>query len=279
MGSVVEILDENDGYWIKIQNDEPYKGYVTTMSLCRVSADELDAYNQAAKVIVTARHSAVYEEPSEDSLMLSDLVDGDILVDMVPRCCREVVVMIAVLPGWKMVRLPDGKTGYVKQDDVCCYDHWKEGIRESWKDFTDNIVKTAYRYHGTPYLWGGESSKGFDCSGLTRHVFYMNGVLLPRNASQQAKTGKDLHIDYTAPMKQRCAPLRKGDLIFFGTPYSLSGKERVTHVGIYIANGEFIHCAQVVRVNSLYPGARNYYDGAERFFKATRHSPSTDPTF
>ena len=58
------------------------------------------------------------------------------------------------------------------------------------KDSPETIVATAYRFFGVPYLWGGTSVKGMDCSGFTKTVYFLNGVLLPRDASQQVARGR-----------------------------------------------------------------------------------------
>ncbi|MDR1043685.1 MAG: C40 family peptidase [Candidatus Adiutrix sp.] len=86
---------------------------------------------------------------------------------------------------------------------------------------------TARKYIGVPYELGGQSPKGFDCSGLTAYVYQRHGVRLPRTSAKQAKVGR-------AVKKSR---LRPGDLVFFST----AKKGRVSHVGIYVGDGKFIH--------------------------------------
>lgn len=113
-----------------------------------------------------------------------------------------------------------------------------------------DIIATAKQYIGAPYLWGGTTPSGFDCSGFVQYVFAQHGVTLPRTSSQQYQMG-------TAVGKPELAT---GDLVFFGT----SG---VSHLGIYIGDGQFIHSSssQGVTVSSLsnsYWSAR--YIGAKR---------------
>ena len=118
-----------------------------------------------------------------------------------------------------------------------------------------SIVKTAENFIGIPYRWGGSSSKGFDCSGLTMTVYRLNGLNLPRTSIKQWKVGKPV-------LRSR---LIKGDLVFFAT----SGWKKISHVGIYKGNNKFIHASgsgKKIRTDSLsskyykskYVGARTY---------------------
>ena len=120
----------------------------------------------------------------------------------------------------------------------------------------NEIVSTARRFIGTPYAWGGSSQQeGFDCSGLTMTVYKLNGLNLPHSSRQQYKIG--------TPVKK--SNLQKGDLVFFAT----SRGRKVSHVGIYMGNNQFIHAPSYnkhVRTESLsnsyfrenYVGARTY---------------------
>lgn len=89
------------------------------------------------------------------------------------------------------------------------------------------LVETARGFLGTPYLWGGTTEQGFDCSGLTQAVYQLGGLRLPRSAQAQFDAGR--------PVAE--ADLQPGDLVFF----ALGGGSRVSHVGLYLGGGTFIH--------------------------------------
>lgn len=128
--------------------------------------------------------------------------------------------------------------------------------RSGQGDLRTELVSTVRRFIGVPYRWGGENRKnGFDCSGLTMVSYRLNGLNLPRNSRAQFKAGH-----FVAKKN-----LKKGDLVFFAT----KGGKRVTHVGMYIGYGKFIHAprtGKTVRVAKLsssffrktYVGGRSY---------------------
>ena len=136
-------------------------------------------------------------------------------------------------------------------------DHTAAKIQSSGKgNLRDELVRTARRFIGVPYRWGGEDKKnGFDCSGLTMVCYRLNGLNLPRNSRSQYKSGR------WVPK----AELRKGDLVFFAT----RGGNRVSHVGMYIGDDRFIHAPRTgkkVQIEKLsnswfakrYMGGRSY---------------------
>lgn len=120
----------------------------------------------------------------------------------------------------------------------------------------EEVARTAVSFVGVPYLWGGTSAaEGFDCSGLTMAVYQLIGLDLPRSSQQQFETGTPVERDM----------LRKGDLVFFSTKDS----QKVSHVGLYIGDGRFVHApgqGKKISLESLstpyytarYAGARSY---------------------
>lgn len=237
MGSVVQI-DSTDRYWCHVHAMEPeYSGWINEMQLSRLQPGYLDAYIASPKYICTEDVTRVWESPSTESARLTEVVLGDIV-----RCGAETKGRFA------QVLLPDGRTGWMLRSCIEDFTQWSRKTKAS----AEGVEAVARKMLGTPYMWGGTSVKGADCSGLTRMAFFMNGILLPRNASQQARMGKQL------PLKMES--WRKGDLLFFGTEPAPGRKASVSHVAIYLGDGKIIHSSQIVRINSLIPGAPDYHE-------------------
>jgi cell wall-associated NlpC family hydrolase len=130
------------------------------------------------------------------------------------------------------------------------------GILARTSNIARQLTRSALRFLGTPYVFGGTSTSGFDCSAYVQHVFAMVGISLPRTADAQ----------YDAGHKAVGGP-RPGDLVFFET-YT----EGVSHVGIYLGHGEFVHASSshgvmVSKLSESYWASR--YLGAKRLI-ATR---------
>ena len=117
----------------------------------------------------------------------------------------------------------------------------------------DKIIKNAKQYLGVPYVWGGTSPSGFDCSGFTHYVFLKNGITIPRTSALQYNEGTWVSKDQ----------LRPGDLVFF-TTY----KPGPSHVGIYIGNGQFVHASSGAEQVTISDLTKNYY--MQRYIGAKR---------
>lgn len=116
--------------------------------------------------------------------------------------------------------------------DLDALESRRNHIAQSAIDYNkENILKNAKQHLGGKYVWGGTHPKGFDCSGYTQYIYKKEGVSIPRTAYAQSKVGKEVSR----------FRLKKGDLLFFLT--DKSRKIPVTHVGIYIGDGKFIHAA------------------------------------
>ncbi|MCF7886474.1 MAG: C40 family peptidase [Candidatus Marinimicrobia bacterium] len=222
-------LYEQDGNWFFIQTQNDYKGWINSSNIQIASNETLENWKHSKKIIFTGHYGTVYQKKDKSSSPVSDLVMGDIL-----RLEKE-------YKNWYKVTFPDGRSGYLTKSQAIPLSEYYNQIELNM----NSIVKLARSFLGTSYLWGGTSSKAVDCSGFVKLVFIMHGITLPRNASEQSKVGKSIPID------KHYKNLQAGDLLFFG-------KNKVTHVGIYLGNYEYIHASGYVKINSLDKAAPNY---------------------
>lgn len=247
MGTPLRVL-EKSSYWLRVQTPEGYIAWVTEGSLQRMNETEYTAWKNSKRMIITNYFTIFYAKPNTNAEVVSDGVWGNI------------VEYLGVSGNFYCVKLPKGNKVYVKKTDAQDFSKWLA----TRKPNTENIVKTAKHFVGFPYLWAGTSAKAMDCSGFSKTSYYLNGIILRRDASQQAKTGENIEL---TPKFEK---LQKGDLLFFGSKATEKRGERITHVGIYIEDGTFIHCATTVRINSLFKDKDNYYPSSHRLVRAQR---------
>jgi cell wall-associated NlpC family hydrolase len=122
----------------------------------------------------------------------------------------------------------------------------------------EGLVRTGIRFLGVPYLWGGNTPLGFDCSGLVQRIFRLHGRLLPRDSDQQARIG--VLREGTGP-----AVFEPGDLLFFGR-----SADRVTHVGMVLPDRTFLHAYGQVIVSSLDASHPAFHPGVASIFLQAR---------
>ncbi len=244
--------DEN---WLKVQTDDNYSGWVHTKQIRLLGEDE--QYPTPAHTHrVNALWAFVREKPDIHSAHLT------------------IAPMGAWLEGqewhgdWLHVRLPDGREGWVSVQDVTS--QWVtvtrigslrvEGMVISRGESTERyvvpragwqnaLVYTARRLLGVPYLWGGSSPFGLDCSGFVQLVYRMCGLVIPRDADLQAEFGRTIEVSPS--------DVQPGDLIFFAggnDPH----RRTVTHVGMIVDGEHFIHSSGGVGVN-ITPLDEPYY--------------------
>jgi cell wall-associated NlpC family hydrolase len=235
MGRVVRVW-KAARHWFYVQSSDGYLSWIESGSFVPCTRKQTDAWTNAPLLIVTAFEERVLDKPSSDSESVSDVVMGDLLKRTGER------------KDWFSVELPDGRAGFLPKKAATDYKAWIQARRPT----ADNIEKTARMFLGRPYLWGGNSPKGLDCSGFCKLTFLMNGIELNRNASEQVRQGAEVPLDATF------SKLRKGDLLFFGWAHTEDGPEWITHVAIYLGNKLFIQSAERVRISSLDPAAANY---------------------
>lgn len=248
LGTPVRVLKEDDGFYL-IQTPDQYIAWVDEDAIKIISKDEYDKWYSSDKVIFIKEFGFSFIEADKQSERISDLVIGNILVK------------IGEQEGFTKVKYPDGREAFVETYELKDFNEWLSYAYPT----RENIIKTAKLFIGNPYLWGGTSAKGLDCSGFTKTVYFLNGVLLDRDASQQVKKGIEVDTENNFDNVQ------KGDLLFFGVKSKDGLRKRITHVGIYIDNLEFIHEAGKVKYNSFDKNAQNFSKYRLKNFAGSRN--------
>ena len=228
MGTPVRILD-NRGGWYLVQMPDSYIGWIRS-TVAELTDDEMAAWKESDRIIYLGNTGVITDSRGET---VSDIVFGGVLVRSGSRADK-----------WSVV-LPDGRTGEVKKGETAEFSEWAGSASIE----PQGLVSFARSFMGTPYLWGGTSSKGLDCSGFTKTIYLSGGVIMTRDASGQYKYGDEVSIEKPS---ESLAP---GDLLYFG-----SVKGRITHTGMFIGDTEFIHASGsgMVIVNSFDSTRTNY---------------------
>ena len=242
MGTPVRVLKENDG-WLLVQTPDQYIAWTNATSVKQMKRSEINDWRNADRIIYTDTYGVISGDNKLTSVV-SDLVAGAIVVKKSER--KNIIE----------VTLPDGRSGYVSNQKWLNLKQWKDTVSA----IPSKLIANGERFLGFPYLWGGTSSKGIDCSGFVKTIYFLSGIILERDASQQFKHGKE--VDITTGWKN----LQKGDLLFFGS----KATKRITHVGMYIGDSELIHSSGSVRINSLDPGNDNYSEHLSSIFVGAR---------
>jgi gamma-D-glutamyl-L-lysine dipeptidyl-peptidase len=166
MGSVLRVWKTKTN-WFLVQTSDHYLGWTEGGSFVACTKEESDAWQAGPLLIITALEERILEKPSEDAPPVSDVVQ----CDLVKRVSTE--------GPWFKVALPDGRTGYVPTNAAADFAVWQKERQPT----AENIERTARIFMGRPYFWGCNSARGFDCSGFTQLVFFLNGLELSRNAA------------------------------------------------------------------------------------------------
>ncbi|MBQ9873343.1 MAG: C40 family peptidase [Thermoguttaceae bacterium] len=236
MGTPVRIIDRTDG-WVLIQNFDGYLGYTFAGSVAPLTKEEYDAWLASARLVATESRSWIYAEPSRESGIVSDLTAG----------CVVVWKNKETRDGFYRVETPDGRLGWIPESEATEWGEWL-ATREL---NAENLIATARRFLGSPYVWGGATTNGVDCSGLVSLSFRLNGWTILRDVSQIRREGIDVDIS------NGWRAFQPGDLLIFGSKRK-DGSISWRHVGIYIGEGRFVHSATSVHENSLDPDSPIY---------------------
>lgn len=236
MGTPLRVLAA-DGDWYRVQSPDGYISYIPSSSVVLRTSEEMAQWRRAPRFIVVSPWQ-VQAFRTADATGVRDVV-----TDLVNGCIVEIPASVPNVQNGKLeILLPDGRRAFVDAKAMASVTEWAA------QDFNaDRILDTAYSMEGTPYLWGGTSTKAIDCSGLAKVSYFSNGIILMRDASQQATTGTRIE----AKDWRQCRP---GDLLFFGNAKT----GRVTHVAIYDSKGNYVHSSGRVKRNSVDPDAESY---------------------
>jgi cell wall-associated NlpC family hydrolase len=230
-GEVLEPLLHEDG-WVLVRLPDQYVGWVRDWHVGVVLANVPEEFTRRANARVASTVAALASSPEQGADPLGETILG------------TRVVVSRKQHGWAAVELPGARSGYLPEAAL------RDGAGP-WTGGIASLLAMLRRFLGVPYLWGGKSPKGFDCSGLVQFAFALHGLQLPRDADEQAQCG--LAVDAPEP----------GDLHFFG-------KERVTHVAVAETPRRFLHARGEVRVNALRPGDPGYDAELHALWRGTR---------
>jgi len=244
LGTPVQVLKKQGGYYL-VRTPDGYLSWTDATAVSVMDKAAFEEWKKSKRIIFTSDFGHAFSKADMNSSRVSDLVNGNILV------------LIGEEKAYYQVIFPDKRKGYIKKTDAQLFSNW---LKKPNPD-AEAILATAKTLIGVPYLWGGTSIKGVDCSGFTKTSYFLNGIIIPRDASQQALVGEDIpvlegdSISLTKCLKN----LKAGDLLFFAAA-KLKGTSggRITHTAIYMGDGKFIQSAGMVRINSLKPDAANF---------------------
>jgi SH3-like domain-containing protein len=195
-GTVGELLKE-DGRWVFVRLSDGYLGWLYRPYLSEFKAQDAPRLTHLVRV----PFSILREHASGDASPVTRVLAG------------SYATLESAENGWAEISLAGGLTGYVMLADLCALEALPVG-----EERRAQIVHDAFQYVGVPYLWGGGSVLGIDCSGFAQLLHRLAGVNIPRDADMQYATGR--------PVER---PFQPGDLLFFGGKGS---HREISHVGI-----------------------------------------------
>jgi gamma-D-glutamyl-L-lysine dipeptidyl-peptidase len=218
--------------WWEVRLADGYRGFARALGLVPCAAPRAARFAAAPRLL--EQSAEVRANPEGEALAFA------------PAGSRLVVTGRS--RGWIRVELPDGSRGVVRAR-----------LAPRPRAFTPaGLVAHARRLVGVPYLWGGRSGWGLDCSGLVQLAADLAGLDLPRDARDQSRAGR-------AVGARKAEGLLPGDLLFFGP-----SPARTTHVAIYVGAGKYVHSLGWVRENSLRPDQLDSLDSLLKYFRGAR---------
>jgi SH3-like domain-containing protein len=208
-GTGVLSLQKQAG-WYNISTADGYKGWVAAADL--KSLDGGSYAPEGRSVRVAGIDVNIYRDPDVTRHAPVLKLPWEARLELVPGKMDNSA-------RWLQVKLVDGEMAWVQRGDVSA---------ESSPLTIEETLQLARRFIGVTYTWGGVSSRGFDCSGFTQMLERQRGIVMPRDA--------DLQAAWSGVTAVERKDLQPGDLLFFG-----ASAAKITHTGMYLGHGEFIH--------------------------------------
>ncbi len=208
-GTGVQMIESVPG-WFHIRTADGYTGWVEASDLKMLNGGSYAPAGNAVRVIALTAN--VYREPNMKAHAPLINLPWESRLEPAPAEAKN-------SDQWLAVRLVDGQTAWVQRGDV----------GSDVKPLSvDEMLALAHRFIGITYTWGGVSSFGFDCSGFTQMLERQRGIEMPRDA--------DVQVSWSGVVPVERKDLAPGDLLFFG-----ASPNKITHTGMYLGDGEFIH--------------------------------------
>ena len=229
-GWPLEVLEEPCTGWMRVRTHYRYEGYAPARALV-LGAGCTRRWGEREKRVVLSAAADVLDRPAVQGCILATL----------PRGALAAPLGEPDGEGWQKVSLPDGREGYTKCSLLGTY--YEKPASDEPERLRKQVVDAALSYLGTQYRWGGKSPQGIDCSGLAFMAYFLNGILIYRDAKlMEGFPLREIPQGALAP----------ADLLFFPG-----------HVALYLGEGRYLHAtakagSDVVVISSLDPSAANY---------------------
>lgn len=246
LGTPVKILKKQDD-WFLVQTPDKYISWVDGDGIELISEIQFTHWKNADKIIFTGEDQSVYNTENSE-IPVSDITMGNILEK------------VDESQSFFNVKFPDGRSGFVSKKNWVDFNRFKNEIIPD----TLTIHNMAIKLTGRPYFWGGTSNRAMDCSGFIKVIYFMNGLILARDASLQTKYGELIDIE------PQYSPIQTGDLLFFGRKETENQPEKVTHVALSLGGTEYIHASGRIKQNSFNPESYIYSEYRKNSFVRAR---------